>query len=77
MVLPIKEVCGGEGLVNEYIWPWSSLRGICRAMGPGGEARPVVGLFKCFWLNLGVNLTGCCGVRPGGFRVSLKFMGPE
>jgi hypothetical protein len=26
-------------------------------VGPWGEAKPVVGLFKCPWLNLGVNLT--------------------
>jgi hypothetical protein len=90
MVLPIKEICGGEGLVDKcspsslylammviiYL-AWTSLRGICRVVGYRGEARPVVGLFKYSWLNLGASLTGSCGVRTGGLRVSMRFMGPE
>jgi hypothetical protein len=46
-------------------------------MGSGGEARPVVGLSKCSWLNLGTSLTGGCGVRTGGLGVRTKFMRPE
>jgi hypothetical protein len=36
-----------------------------------------LGLFKCSWLNLGASLAGSCGVRTGGLRVSMRFMGPE
>jgi hypothetical protein len=36
-----------------------------------------MGLFKCSWLNLGASLEGSCGVRTGGFRVSMRFMGLE
>jgi hypothetical protein len=46
-------------------------------IGPGEEARPVVGMFKCSWLNLGASLTGSCRVRTGGLRVSMRFIGPE
>jgi hypothetical protein len=64
-------------LVIIYIGPWTSVRGICRTLGPKGEARSIVGLFKCSWLNLGANLAGNCRVRTGGFGVSMRFMGPE
>jgi hypothetical protein len=43
----------------------------------GGEARPIVGLFKCSWLNLEASFTGNCRVRTGGFGVSMRFVGPE
>jgi hypothetical protein len=46
-------------------------------VGPRGEARPVLGLFKCSWLDLGACLAGSCGVRTGGLGVSMRFMGPE
>jgi hypothetical protein len=61
MMLPAKEVCGDEGLVDEclhsslyltmlviiYLAFQMSLRGICRMVGPGGEARPIRGFFTC------------------------------
>jgi hypothetical protein len=43
----------------------------------GERLSLVVGLFKCSWLNLEASLTGSCGVRTGGLRVSMRFMGPE
>jgi hypothetical protein len=69
------EVYGGEGLADNCL-PFSSYLimlviiylaldcswGICRVVGPGGEARPIVGLLKCSWLNLGASLAGSC--RP-------------
>jgi hypothetical protein len=54
--------------------PYTSLRSICKAMGSRGEARPIVGLFKCSWLNLGASLAGSCRVRTGGFSVSMRFI---
>jgi hypothetical protein len=63
-------------LVTIY-WPWTSLRGICGAVGPGQEARPIVGLFNCSWLNLGASISGRCRVRTGGLRMSMRFMGSE
>jgi hypothetical protein len=38
MMFPVKEVCGGKGLVDKspslsYMGLWASLRGICRAAG--------------------------------------------
>jgi hypothetical protein len=50
---------------------------ICRAVGLRGEARPIVGLFKCSWLNVGASLTWSRGVRIGGLRASMRFLGPE
>jgi hypothetical protein len=46
-------------------------------VGSGEEARPVVGLFKCSWINLGSSLTGDCGMRTGGLRMSLRLVRPE
>jgi hypothetical protein len=43
----------------------------------GGGYRPILELFKCFWLDLGNNLIGSCGVRTGGPGVSMNFMGPD
>jgi hypothetical protein len=89
MVLPIKEVCGSEGLVDEYptsfyltmlviIYLAVDLsQGHLQGIGSGGEAKPVVGLFKCSWLNLGSSLIGSCGVRTGGLGVSMMIMEPE
>jgi hypothetical protein len=48
-----------------------------RVVGSQGEARPIVGLFKCSWLNLGSSLIGSCGMRTGGLGVSTRLMGPE
>jgi hypothetical protein len=48
-----------------------------RAVGLEGEARPIAGLFKCSWLNLGASLTESCRMRTGGLRVSMRFIGPE
>jgi hypothetical protein len=56
---------------------WTSLRHICKVVGSGGQTRPIVGLFKCSWLNLGASLSGSCGMRIGGLRVSMRLMGPE
>jgi hypothetical protein len=42
-----------------------------------GEDRPVLGLFKGSWLDLGASLTGSCRVRTDRLRVSMRFMGPE
>jgi hypothetical protein len=39
------------------------------------EARPIVGLFKCSWLNIGPNLAGGCGVRTGELGVSMRLIG--
>jgi hypothetical protein len=44
--------------------------------GREGEARPLLELFKCSWLNLGASLTGSCGVRTGGLKVRVRFIGP-
>jgi hypothetical protein len=46
-------------------------------VGLGGENIPIGGLFKYPWLSLGTSLTGRSGVRTGGLRVSMRFMGPE
>jgi hypothetical protein len=58
-------------------WALDLSQGHLRAVGPRREARPVVGLFKWYWLNLGASLTGSCRVRTGGLRMSMRFMGPE
>jgi hypothetical protein len=58
-------------------WDLDLSQGHLRAVGPRREDRPVVGLFKCSWLNLGARLTGSCRVRTGGLGVSMRFMGPE
>jgi hypothetical protein len=66
-------------LVSDYVGHnvFGPGQGICSVVGCGGEIRPVVGLFKYSWLNLGASLTGSCGVRTGGLGVSMRFMGPE
>jgi hypothetical protein len=49
-------------------------QGHLQGRGPRGEARLIVGLSKCSWLNLGASLARSCGVRTCGFQVSMRFM---
>jgi hypothetical protein len=58
-------------------WALDLSQGISKAVGPGREARPILELFECSWLNLGVIFTGSCKVRTGGLGVSMRFMGPK
>jgi hypothetical protein len=43
----------------------------------GGEVRPILGPFKCSWLDLEASFAGSCGVRSGGLGVSMRIMEPE
>jgi hypothetical protein len=46
-------------------------------MGPEEEVRPMLGLFKCSWLNVRASLTGGCGIRTFGLGVRMRLKGPE
>jgi hypothetical protein len=61
-------------LVTIY-WALDLSQGHLQGGGSQGKAVPIVGLFKCSWLNLGASLAG--RVRTGGLGVSMKIIEPE
>jgi hypothetical protein len=91
VVLPIKEVCGDEEVVDEclpsslyltmlvIIYLVLDLSGASAGWCPSLDQwdSPHIGTVQVFIVEPGASLTGCCGVRTGGLRVSMRFTGTE